>query len=583
VNPSTAQARVIIDELLRCGVSDIVLSPGSRSAALAIAAAEAELRMELRLHVRVDERSAAYLALGLAKITGVPAAVITTSGTAAVNLHPAVVEADLSGIPMMLLTADRPPELRDVGANQTIRQPGIFGEHARAAIDMSVAREAVGQVRYWRSTIARAVALSTDAVRPGPVHVNIPFAEPIVADADGLEWIESLDGRDDGRPWTADARLIAGMSTPLDDILESLIEGAEIPPRGLIIVGDHDGDDAVELIDDLADTAGWPVIGEPTANVAGCDTVLAHGALLLADEAFCDEHVPDIIITVGRVGLSRGLLRMIARTPLHIAVDQQPSWSDPMRSADLVVTSVPLPPEDMEIDESWLSEWQRADVLAAAAVETALAGDGELLTGAHIARVIAPMVPDGGMLFCGPSWPIRHLLNFASTSVRDAIVLANRGTSGIDGTISSAWGAARALQDNGGSAAIAFVGDLTFLYDSNALSVPANEDRPDLVYVVADNSGGGIFSSLEQGDDRFAKVFERVFGTPSETDIAALAQSYGAETVRVTTADELRESVDSALEAGGVHVIVATTCDRDRESRMLRNVQRAISEALASA
>jgi 2-succinyl-5-enolpyruvyl-6-hydroxy-3-cyclohexene-1-carboxylate synthase len=299
VNPSTAQARVIIDELLRCGVSDIVLSPGSRSAALAIAAAEAELRMELRLHVRVDERSAAYLALGLAKITGVPAAVITTSGTAAVNLHPAVVEADLSGIPMMLLTADRPPELRDVGANQTIRQPGIFGEHARAAIDMSVAREAVGQVRYWRSTIARAVALSTDAVRPGPVHVNIPFAEPIVADADGLEWIESLDGRDDGRPWTADARLIAGMSTPLDDILESLIEGAEIPPRGLIIVGDHDGDDAVELIDDLADTAGWPVIGEPTANVAGCDTVLAHGALLLADEAFCDEHVPDIIITVG--------------------------------------------------------------------------------------------------------------------------------------------------------------------------------------------------------------------------------------------------------------------------------------------
>ena len=148
MNPSTAQARVIIDELLRCGVSDIVLSPGSRSAALAIAAAEAELRMELRLHVRVDERSAAYLALGLAKITGVPAAVITTSGTAAVNLHPAIVEADISGIPMLLLTADRPPELRDVGANQTIRQPGIFGEHARAAIDMSVAREAVGQVRF---------------------------------------------------------------------------------------------------------------------------------------------------------------------------------------------------------------------------------------------------------------------------------------------------------------------------------------------------------------------------------------------------------------------------------------------------
>lgn len=254
-----------------------------------------------------------------------------------------------------------------------------------------------------------------------------------------------------------------------------------------------------------------------------------------------------------------------------------------MRSADLVVTSVPLPPEDMEIDETWLSEWQRADVLAAAAVETALAGDGEMLTGAHIARIIAPMVPDGGLLFSGPSWPIRHLLNFASTSVRDAIVLANRGTSGIDGAVSAAWGAARALQDNGGSAAIAFIGDLTFVYDSNALSVPQNEERPDLVYVVADNSGGGIFSTLEQGEERFAHVFERVFGTASETDIAALAASYGVETVRVTTADDLRSSVESALEAGGVHVIVAATCDRDRESRMLHNVQRAVTEALASA
>jgi 2-succinyl-5-enolpyruvyl-6-hydroxy-3-cyclohexene-1-carboxylate synthase len=192
------------------------------------------------------------------------------------------------------------------------------------------------------------------------------------------------------------------------------------------------------------------------------------------------------------------------------------------------------------------------------------------------------MVPDGGMLFSGPSWPIRHLLNFASTSVRDAIVLANRGTSGIDGTVSSAWGAARALQDNGGSAAIAFLGDLTFLYDSNALSVPLNEDRPDLVYVVADNSGGGIFSALEQGEERFAPVFERVFGVSSGADIAALAQSYGAQTSRVSNADELRAGVEAALEAGGVHVIVATTCDRDREARMLRNVQRAIGEALAS-
>ncbi|MDQ5975398.1 MAG: 2-succinyl-5-enolpyruvyl-6-hydroxy-3-cyclohexene-carboxylate synthase, partial [Actinomycetota bacterium] len=488
----------MVDEFVRCGVTDAVLSPGSRSTPLAIALAQAEARGELTLHVRLDERTAGYLAIGIAKVTGVPAIVVTTSGTAAVNLHPAIVEADQAGIPMIAITADRPPQLRGVGANQTIGQPGLFGPAVRLSLDMATAEEREGFVRYWRSTVARVIAASTDAVHPGPVHVNVPFAEPLVPGAGG-EWIEDLDGRPDGRPWTADARLVAGMSTPLDDVLDALLDDHKVPARGIVVIGDHDDTEAVELADELSDALGWPVIAEPSGNGAGCTTALSHGPLLLADAAFAEAHVPDVVVTIGRVGLNRSVLRMIGRAGLHVAVDSRPEWSDPTRTADVVVASVPLPPTEAYDDPAWLEAWQRADVLAAAATETALFAADDSLTGMHVARITATAVPDGGLLFIGASWPVRHVGSFAANTVQEAIIMGNRGTSGIDGCLSTAWGAAGALQRNGGAGALALVGDHTFLYDSNALLAPADEERPDLVIVVSDNDGGGIFSSLEQG------------------------------------------------------------------------------------
>lgn len=579
MNPSTAMATVIVDELLRCGVTDAVLAPGSRSTPLALALAAGEARGDLTLHVRLDERSAAYTALGIAKATGLPAVVVTTSGTAAVNLHPAIVEADESAVPLLAITADRPPRLRDVGANQAIRQAGIYGEAVRLAIDLGVAREAEGQVRYWRSTIARAVAVATDAIRPGPVHLDIPFEEPLVPDGD-LTWIEDLDGRPDGRPWTADARLVAGMSTPLDDVLGALVDGEVVPARGVIVVGDQQYAEAMELIDDLADALAWPVISEPSGNGAGCSTALSHGPLLLADGAFADAHVPDLVLTVGRVGLYRSVLRMIGRADTHIAVDTRPLWSDPTRSADIVVASVPLPPVEAEIDEEWLQSWQRADVLAAAAIETALSSTGDVLTGMHVARRTAVQVPDGGMLFVGASWPARHMGSFAANTVQDAVVLANRGTSGIDGCVSTAWGAAGALQRGGGSGAIALLGDQTFLYDANGLLVPGEEERPDLVIVVVDNDGGGIFSSLEPAQAVPSAVFERVFGNPLGVDAAAVAEAAGMPAVSVVTADELDSALEDALGTGGVRVIVARTCSREQEAQVLADVQQAVGSAL---
>lgn len=572
----------MVDEFLRCGVTDAVLAPGSRSAPLAIALAAAEARGEITLHVRLDERSAGYLAIGLAKATGLPPIVVTTSGTAAVNLHPAVVEADHSAVPVIMVTADRPAQLRGVGANQTIGQTGVFGTDVRLAVDMATAGDGVGQVRYWRSTAARVVAAATDAIRPGPVHLNVPFAEPLVPDA-GEDWPEELDGRPEGRPWTADARLMAGMSTPLDDVLDAMLDDAVVPARGVVVLGDHDDTDAIELVDDLADALGWPVIAEPSGNGAGCATALSHGALLLADDAFAEAHVPDLVITVGRVGLTRSVLRMIGRAGLHMAVDSHPEWSDPTRTADVVVASVPLPPEEAEVDEEWLESWQRADVLAAAAVETALVESGDALTGMHVARITANAVPDGGLLFVGASWPVRHVGTFAANTVQDAVVLGNRGTSGIDGCVSTAWGAAFALQRNGGAGAVALLGDQTFLYDSNGLLAPAEEERPDLVIVVSDNDGGGIFSSLEQGGPQHAASFERVFGNPLGIDLVALATALGIPAVAVDSAPELAAAIDDAVGTGGVRVVVARTCAREQEAAILRAVQQAVSGAIGTA
>lgn len=572
----------MVDEFLRCGLTDAVLSPGSRSTPLAMALAAAESRGELTLHVRLDERTAGYLAVGLAKVTGVPAIVVTTSGTAAVNLHPAIVEADQSCVPLIAVTADRPPELRGVGANQTIRQAAVFGGDVRLAVDMATATEREGGVRYWRSTVARVVAAATDAVRPGPVHLNVPFAEPLAPDDDD-QWIESLDGRSEGRPWTADSRLVAGMSTPLDDVLDALLDSTHVPARGIVVIGDHDDTEAVELVDELSDALGWPVIAEPSGNGAGCSTALSHGPLLLADGAFADAHVPQIVVTVGRVGLNRSVLRMIGRAGLHVAVDANPEWSDPTRTADVVVASVPLPPAEAETDEAWLESWQRADVLAAAAVETALFSQDDGLTGMHVARITAGAVPDGGLLFVGASWSVRHVGSFAANTVQDAVIMGNRGTSGIDGCVSTAWGAAHALQRNGGSGVLALMGDQTFVYDSNGLLAPPEEERPDLVIVVSDNDGGGIFSSLEQGAPQHAATFERVFGVPLSLDVAALSAALGMPALVASTSTELISAIDEAVGTGGVRIVVARTASRAQEAATLVNVQRAVGEALGSA
>ncbi|MDA8436936.1 MAG: 2-succinyl-5-enolpyruvyl-6-hydroxy-3-cyclohexene-1-carboxylic-acid synthase [Actinomycetales bacterium] len=610
MNPSTAMARVLVDELVANGVTEVVLAPGSRSAALAIALADADARGDLRLHVRIDERSAGFLALGLAKVAREPVAVVVTSGTAVANLAPAVVEASYADVPVIVVTADRPAELRDTGASQTIDQARFFGSGVRWSHEVAVAEPRAGQVRYWRSVVARAVAVATEVADSGPVHLNVAFREPLVPDADET-WVEPLGlaplGTEPAErvPVAVDARLGMAAAQPLDEIL-ALLSGPEtdldhvVPTRGVVVVGDVADVETSDAAIALAEACGWPLLSEPSGNARSGDTALAHGPLLLADDAFAAAHRPEIVVCVGTPGLSRSVLRMVREAPLVVVADERAAVRrpDPTRNATLFVSVVPEPPGAYEdYDDAWLDSWLAADARAAAAVSKRL-DDAAGLTGPDVARTLWDVLDSSALLLAAASWPVRHLEAFARVrESEDApYVVGNRGTSGIDGLVSTAWGAALAHQstrtavsvdDEGGAEVIsvtggtayALLGDLAFLHDHNGLLVGDDEPRPDLVIVVVDNDGGGIFGQLEQAG---TEHFERVFGTPLGLDLAAVARAAAVDDVTVVDdVTGLVHALDEATARGSVRVIVAKVGDRGAEAALLRDVQADVSAALA--
>ncbi len=554
MNPSTAFATVFADELIRCGLREVVLAPGSRSAPLAMALHErCAADGPLRLHVRIDERTAAFLALGLAKTSGRPAAVLCTSGSAAANFHPAVIEADESGVPLLLLTADRPPELRGTGANQTIDQLHLYGGAARWFADVGVPEARPGMNSYWRSLACRAwaAAAGADGGFPGPVQVNLPLRDPLVPglpdagppERDPAGWPESLDGRPGGEAWTR----LAGETSPGQP-------GAlELPwaERGVLLAGDG----AVQAgpLAALAEAAGWPVLAEPSSGARRGSTALTAYQYLLDDPTFTAAHRPDLVISAGRPGLSRGQLGFLRQAAghgaRHVVLTQGPGrWADPARTATDVAARIRLaggPPPGPATD--WLRGWQQADAAARGALDAVLDAGPEL-TEPRLARDLAAALPDGALLWAASSLPIRDLDRqmAARAGLR---VLASRGASGIDGLISAASGAALAHQAAGGGPAVALLGDLAVLHDSPGLFAGPGEPRPDLVIVVASNDGGGIFSSLEPA--AFPDSFERIFGTPHGARFSALAAAAGLPY------RELREAAElpAALRGSGLRIV----------------------------
>ncbi len=511
---STERARLVVGGLIQAGVTDLVVAPGSRNAPLSFAAYDAAEAGLLRLHTRIDERSAGFLAVGLAR-GGARAAVTCTSGTAVANLHPAVLEAAHAGLPLFVVTADRPARLRGTNANQTTDQVGVFGPLV-PTLDVDG--------RDWLMAWAE----------EGPVHLNLQLDDPLLPE---------------------DRWDLSGIQPPVRERWDRPAPGSplEAGPRTVVVAGDEAGPPARVLAQD----GGWPLFAEPTSGSRTGDNALRCYRLLLDGEL--GQRIERVIV-LGRPTLSRPVTRLLGRDDVEV-LDLAPAgvWSDrPFASTRLDA----IPAVDRPDDPGWLDEWRAADASVARKLDVLLAAEGTTPHG--VAAVVSNAVPPGGLLFVGASSAIRDLdLMVAKYAVGDRRkVIANRGLSGIDGTVSSAIGAA--LGRPHGPRNLALMGDVTFLHDSNGLVLGPDEPRPDLTIVVVNDDGGSIFTMLEQGDPAYADRYERLFGTPHGVDIGSLCAASRTPHWQVESLVELAHALDSPN--GGIEVVeVVVRRDNRRE------------------
>jgi 2-succinyl-5-enolpyruvyl-6-hydroxy-3-cyclohexene-1-carboxylate synthase len=515
VSEVSAQATfcaTLVDEWAARGVRHGVVAPGSRNTPIALALAE---RAEMGVHVVHDERAAAFVALGLG-LGGVPAVLVSTSGTAAVNFHPAVVEADLSAVPMVVITADRPPELRDVGAPQTIDQTHLYGRSVRWYHDPGVAEPALAPT--WRSLARRAIEAAAD----GPVHLNLPFRDPLVGRAGPLppamrigNGVESVPERR-----TVSAELVV----ELDQV------------RGVILAGGRSGADPDDVAA-LAAATHWPVLADPTSGVRGLDGAVAAFDALLRHPEFAADHAPHVVVRIGRPAASKVLAEWVGRAGATLVQFGGPGQVDPDHRV-----AARLDPGTLGVlaaklrgatGTPWLARWRHAAERAETAIDAVL-GEQPALTEPAVARTVARCLPPAAELVVASSMPVRDLEWFGGPTAR---AHANRGANGIDGVVSTALGVAL-----GGAPTVVLVGDIAFVHDGGALTALRSRDV-DLRIVVVDNDGGGIFSFLPQANELAEERFEQLFGTPHGTDVVTLARAHGLDAVTVTTPDELADRV----------------------------------------
>ncbi len=555
---------MLIDEWVRCGVREVVLCPGSRSAPLAYAALEAERGGRLRLHVRVDERSAGFLALGLAKVTRAPAVVITTSGTAVANLHPAVLEASHACVPLIVMSADRPAELRGTGANQTTVQPGIFTTALRHEHDQPPAEGRTGEQASWRSTVCRAYAAAVGrAGDPGPVQLNVALRDPLAPDlGDSEDWPESLEGRAGGMSWVTWSPPPSVQQAPSVQYLAS-VGGSELlaadprHSRTLVVLGDLPDPAMAAQALDVAHRQHWPVIAEPFgARVEGAGgaaehaEVLPHGPLLLTDAAFMAAQRPTRVLVVGRHTLHREIAALTREGGIDVEqVSATAQWSDPSHVVSRVLTwDEFLVSSRAGGDPAWAQDWTVAG--QALAERVAAADLSAEAAGVSVGALVLSELTAQDILVLGSSNTPRDL-NMADPAAPDRpVVVSNRGLSGIDGTNASAVGIAVAATQG---RVVALMGDLTFEHDINGLLIGPSEPVPDLTVVVVNDQGGGIFATLEYGHPDRAADFSRIFATPTGANLAGLCAGVGVAHTLVDSLAGLRAEL--ALAARGIRVI----------------------------
>jgi len=531
----------IVDEWVRLGVAHAVVSPGSRSTPMAIALSS---NSKIALHVFHDERSASFAAMGIGLQSGLPAVLLCTSGTAAAQFYAAVIEANYAHVPMLVCTADRPPELQGVGAPQTINQTNLYGNFVRKFIDVGVADDA--KASKWR-TVARDSFSATVGVNRGPCHVNFPFREPLVGVA------EALPAADSHSP----VRMSADVATASERKKLSLALRAE---RGLIIAGN--GIDQPRFILDLAAKLNWPVIADPRSNCRVAPesshgaTVVTCADVMMRHQPIAESLKPTVVIRIGDPPVSKVVNQWLARCGAEqIAVTQQPTLIDP----DKIVTTHMVGSINelfMEMsrgtqarsESEWISEWKQCERKARTALDSQFLKSNQLTEPLSAVTVSESLEP-GSNLVVSSSMPVRDLEWFAPA--RDGVrVFSNRGVNGIDGVVSTAVGVA--LSSKAPTALL--IGDIAMLHDSNGL-LNLNQRDVQMKIIVVDNEGGGIFSFLPQAESLEGAQFEQLFGTPHSVDFESLAKTHGIPFAWATTTDELRRELGNS----GISIIGVRT------------------------
>jgi 2-succinyl-5-enolpyruvyl-6-hydroxy-3-cyclohexene-1-carboxylate synthase len=575
-NANTALASAFAEELARCGLRHAVLSPGSRSTPLALALWR---QAEIETTVIVDERSAAFFALGAAQADGDPVAILCTSGTAAANFHPAICEADHSAVPLLVLTADRPPELRGIGAGQAIDQLKLYGDSVRWFCEVGTHAADDDGLLHYRSTACRAFAEARGEPRPGPVHLNFPFREPLapLREEDAVTATDplALKGRGE-RPLTAVTPIDMEPTQFLLDEVAGHIAEADI---GVIVAGRQLDPELREPLAHLARVAGFPILAEPTSQLR-CgphdrSRVVTAYDLLLRDEGFRGTASPDLVLRFGEMPTSKSLRSWLAESAAdQIVVDPLGDWNEPTRRAAAMLRADPT-----ELAAGWAARlgeerpppamWLEAERNAREAIEAELSGL-DVLTEPGLQLALGALYADGELVYTASSMPIRDQEAFLPSTEADAAFLCNRGANGIDGLISSGIGAAQAT----GKPTTILTGDLGLLHDIGGLAALREVETPVRI-VVIDNDGGGIFHFLPQEQALDSEEFEALLGTPRGVNVAKTAALFDFPHRRLDSFDNL----PNALAAGTG--LIEVKVDRKANTALHRRLADRVSAAVA--
>ncbi|MEO7019567.1 MAG: 2-succinyl-5-enolpyruvyl-6-hydroxy-3-cyclohexene-1-carboxylic-acid synthase [Ktedonobacteraceae bacterium] len=598
-NPIYAYVGAFVDELQRSGLCHAVVCPGSRSTPLALTLAD---RPEIRCWVQIDERCAAFFALGLAKRLNQPVALLCTSGTAAANFLPAIVEAHLTHVPLLVLTADRPPELRECGAPQAIDQNRLYGTHVKWFVETALPEANNASLRYIRTMANRALA-QTRSIPAGPVHVNMPFREPLtpapvldqplspVEQRDPLAW----QGQPNNLPYT---RIHEGWyeASSLKGMLLALVEQIDTSPRGLIIVGPQTDPELVEPLLQLAHVTGYPILADPLSQMRGAtdkdESLIISYDAFLRSEHFIVQYQPQLVLRFGAMPTSKPVLLYLKRyvsTCTQVIIDSHHGWEEPTQLAAQFFYAEAnnfctefihmLDYLDHSVEEermAWTHAWQAANRVTCAALASAIADLPDLFEG-RIFTELAELLPTRSLLYTGNSMPVRDMDTFFWPQSHRPLCLGNRGANGIDGVISSALGASAA--GDPAEPVVLVIGDLSFYHDLNGL-LAAKLHHLNLTIVLVNNNGGGIFSFLPQAT--YPEHFEQLFGTPTDLDFRPAVEMYGGIFQRVTNWNDFRYALKAGLVKGGLRVIEVPT-ERESNVIMHRQLWQVVEQALHAA